>query len=415
MSDTTKLRAIQEALDAQRALDVDGLDPATRTSAERLARVDAWLRARPEPTLDDPEAFAARIEAHLGTEVADDFDPLATPDFSDFGDASDFGDVEAESGRVVSITAAPGVAKGSGATSSAVTSVAAPSAALAAASPASASASRATGGASSSGESPAPRMRGWWFASAAVVLLAASGTFVAFRSASSPESAASPAGSSAYDLSATTESVAFAPGAPTAEPAAAAPMDDGLQEEAATQDLGFARERSEGRENRAGGAVGGASVVTGALDGPREQATRAHSRPSPTMSAAPSTASVEGFSGERRALPWASEVTETTPAAPPTATTASPQRMTSTVDEASGDEDDESLVRIDRWRARVLSCVPASVRTLTTRVESRNGRVSAILGTSPTLDSTARGCVETALRGAPLSRPSATLRWKREL
>lgn len=410
---TTKLRAIQEALDAQRALDLDGLDPATRASAEELARVDAWLRARPEPTLDDPEAFAARIEAHLGTVVADDFDPLATPDFSDFGDASDFGDVESDEARVVSIAAARSVAKGtpSSGASSAVMSVAAPSAAPAAASPASASASRATGGMSSSGGSPAPRARGWWFASAAVVLLAASGTFVAFRSASSPESLASPAASSAYDMSATAESTS-APGAPTAEPAAAPLADDGLEEEASTRDLAFARERSEGRQNRAGGAVGGA--VTGALDGPTEQAARARPRPSTTMSAAPSMASAEGFSGgQRRGLdPWASEVTEAAPAAPPTA--ASPRMTTSTVDEASG-ENEESLVRIERWRSRVLSCVPTSVRTLTTRVESRNGRVSAVLDTSPTLDSTARGCVETALRGAPLDRPSATLRWKREL
>jgi hypothetical protein len=429
VSDTSKLRAIQEALDAQRPLELDALDEATRESAEQLARVDAWLRARPSspayaPTeLDDPEAFAARLEARLGDALDDDFDPLATPDFADFGDVDERGD-EPEASNVVSI------AKARSAASSPVASRSAGSAAdvasdSASSAPVSAKVERSTGSSGTGSSSTGRGSFGRWFASAAVVLLAATGSFVAFRSASTPDAAevaAAPAASST--VAAAESGFAPAPGAAPAEPTARFAIEADLAEEAPAD-----RRRAENAQGVAGalggGAVGGAATgasFEGALDtttreAPREQLARA--RPATRATSMPSMAERGGADIWAPATPAAAAPTmsaPTTAASARTATADAPSREVadpSVVAEAEVAEDETGLVRIERWRSRVLSCVP-TIRTLTTVVEARDGRVSAVLETTPALDAAPRGCVETALRGAPLDRPRATLRWKRE-
>ena len=433
MSDTTKLRAIHEALDAQRPLELDALDEATRESAEQLARVDAWLRARPSspayaPTeLDDPETFAARLEARLGDALDDDFDPLATPDFADFGDVDERGD-EPEASNVVSIAKARSAASASPATSAAVASVSASGGfapAPAASAPVSAKVERSTGSSGTGSSSTGRGSFGRWFASAAVVLLAATGSFVAFRSASTPdaaEGAAAPAASST--VAAAESGFAPAPGAAPAEPTARFAIEADLAEEAPAD-----RRRAENAQGVAGalggGAVGGAATgasFEGALDtttreAPREQLARA--RPATRATSMPSMAERGGADIWAPATPAAAAPTmsaPTTAASARTATADAPSREVadpSVVAEAEVAEDETGLVRIERWRSRVLSCVP-TIRTLTTVVEARDGRVSAVLETTPALDAATRGCVETALRGAPLDRPRATLRWKRE-
>lgn len=431
MSDTTKLRAIQEALDAQRPLELDALDDATRESAEQLARVDAWLRARPSSPayapseMDDPETFAARLEARLGEALDDDFDPLATPDFADFGDVDESDEPEAS--NVVSIAKARAAASASPATA-AVASVSASGGfapAPAASAPVAAKVERSTGSSGTGSSSTGRGSFGRWFASAAVVLLAATGSFVAFRSASSPDAAevaAAPAASST--VAAAESGFAPAPGAAPAEPTARFAIEAELAEEAPAD-----RRRAENaqglggalREGAVGGAATGASfegtLDTTTLEAPREQLARA--RPATRATSMPSMAERGGADIWAPAAPVAAAPTmsaPTTAASARTATADEPSREVadpSVTEEAAVAEDETGLVRIDRWRARVLSCVP-TIRTLTTRVEARDGRVSAVLETTPALDAATRGCVETALRGAPLDRPRATLRWKRE-
>ncbi len=461
MSDTTKLRAIQEALDAQRPLELDALDDATRESAEQLARVDAWLRTRASSPafapseLDDPEAFAARIEARLGESFDDDFDPLAAPDFADFstgsagsaadflagsaGSAADFGDVEdvgdvgeeLEASNVVSIAKARAAASAASPAPSVVdasTSLSGGFApAPAASAPVAAKVERSTGSSGTGSSSTGRGSFGRWFASAAVVLLAATGSFVAFRSASSPDAAevaAAPAASSSTVAAA--EGFAPPPGAAPTEPTTRFAIEAEVAEEAPTD-----RRRAENaqalggalREGAVGGAATGASFEgtpdTTALEPPREQvararpATRATSTPMPSM-AERGAADIWAPAAPAAAAPTMSA--PTTAAAARTVTADAPSREVAdpaVTEEAAVAEDETGLVRIDRWRSRVLSCVP-TIRTLTTRVEARDGRVSAVLETIPTLDAATRGCVETALRGAPLDRPRATLRWKRE-
>ncbi len=430
MSDTAKLRAIQEALDAQRALDLDALDGATRESAEQLARVDAWLRARPSSPayapseLDDPEALAARIEARLGDVLHDDFDPLAAPDFSDFGD--ELGDLdEPDASNVVSIGKARSASSSSTAAASSAAAAPAASRGLApvpaASAPVAAKTERSTGGSSGAGRGSFAR----WFASAAVVLLAATGSFVAFRSASSPdaaETATAPAASPAV-VSAEAD---VAPGATPTEPVARFALEAELAEEAPAD-----RRRAENAQGVGGalpeGAVAGGEATGAAFEGtldtttrdaPREQLARA--RPSTRSTTSMPTISERGAADiwAPAAPTAAAPVTSarTTSVSTQMATAAAPSREVADPaanEEAAVAEDETGLVRIERWRARVLSCVPA-IGTLTTRVEARDGRVSAVLETTPALDAATRGCVETALRGAPLDRTRATLRWTRE-
>jgi hypothetical protein len=288
---------------------------------------------------------------------------------------------------------------------------------------------RSTGSSGTGSSSTGRGSFGRWFASAAVVLLAATGSFVAFRSASSPDAAevaAAPAASST--VAAAESGFAPAPGAAPAEPTARFAIEAELAEEAPAD-----RRRAENAQGLGGageGAVGGAAtgasfegtLDTTTLEAPREQLARA--RPATRATSMPSMAERGGADIWAPAAPVAAAPTmsaptmsaPTTAASARTATADEPSREVadpSVTEEAAVAEDETGLVRIDRWRARVLSCVP-TIRTLTTRVEARDGRVSAVLETTPALDAATRGCVETALRGAPLDRPRATLRWKRE-
>jgi hypothetical protein len=284
---------------------------------------------------------------------------------------------------------------------------------------------RPTGGSSGAGRGSLGR----WFASAAVVLLAATGSFVAFRSASSPDAETAPAPTASSAVVSAESAFAPPPGA-SPEPSARFAIEAELAEEAPSdrrraenaQGLGGARPEGAAAGTVGGEATGGSfegTLDTTALEGRREQLARARPATRTTSTAMPSMAergAADVWAPAAPAVAAPAMSAPTTAASARTATADAPSREVaepSANEEAAVAEDQTGLVRIDRWRTRVLSCVP-TIRTLTTRVEARDGRVSAVLETTPALDAATRGCVETALRGAPLDRARATLRWKRE-
>lgn len=411
MSDTSsKLRAIQAALDERRTIDVEGLDAVERAEAEGLARVDAWLRASPTQALTEAEedALARRIEQRLGETLAAGDDPLAPPDFSEWGDDE------------APISALPPTSSGEYALDSLAARASSPAGASspAASRPAPAALGPVTGGVPAiaptgarSGSGGTPRGRAWFFASAAVLGLAVTGSFVALRSASAPEATtvAAPMAEAATatlaeeaaneDFEGRFRELGGAPPA-AATPEAAAPAAPAVSAEPAERSAG-ADLRAEAELDWARSTRGGGMASTREMEGLEVAELAPFEAPGVVRRAAPTSGSTQRPRMQTTSPSIGAGV-------PATAMEAPREVAMDAVDDTTGFAIERSVT----LRREVFRCV--DVPNLTTRVLVRDSRVVEVSSTTPQVDDDTRACLTRALRGAPFDGPSgAALRWRR--
>lgn len=424
MTDRSKLRLIHEALDDGRdPLLLEGLDLASVRAAEELAAVDAWLRgASPVLLADDvAEALAVRIEAKIGelspTDV--DFDPLAAPDFSAWGDLDERGVDDAEGDGPVGRAPAVGVEQrpkvvpiGIRAAATAPDNGTASPRVLA-------SGDRSTSARRGEPRRGSERAAGFraFVASAAVVLLAAIGTLVANRSTSSPDVLA--------PVSASRPSAA----APLLAEDLAEPLDEALAPSRPAPPFEpVAREQ---------GSVARAS--RGSVPPPNVSSRASNDGLSELPADARRDAMRDLTPGSSRRARAASSAESPAAAAPAAAAPAAVASMASaqplsrrragggfgvastsggsTEDVLAGDvaADAEVDVRSRAWTQRVFACVPTTTRTLSTDVATRAGTIVRVTSIHPRLDEAAENCIRRAIVGQRqgLDRARVSLRWTR--
>ncbi len=446
MTDPSKLHLIHEALDDGRdPLLLEGLDSASVKAAEELAAVDAWLRGCPAAWLADDaaEALAARIEAELGkvslTDAADD--PLAAPDFSVWGDLDERGLHDAEAGGSV-VRESDAVLE----ERARVVPIGIRAAATAPVSGAESPPVLASGDRASSADRGAPRRAAGraaafraFVASAAVVLLAAIGTFVAHRSASSPNAPAPvatsrPAAAAPSSAEGLAEPLEEAEAPPRSEPSF----------EAVAREQGVVARASRGSSapsSANSAAPDDALSVDGAQDRVPERAPGASRRARVVSSAEPLASAAPVGATPAVATPAVATPAVATPAVatPAVATPAVAASMASarslseggaggglgvastgggsTEDALAGDvaADAEVDVRSRAWTQRVFACVPTTTRTLSTDVAIRAGTIVRVTSIRPTLDDEAVSCIRRVIVGQRqgLDRARMRLRWTR--